>query len=175
MSTPKHQHVIQQRAKLLQQFPIQQEHTLISNDKFFVVCLKSLSDDGSTNYLTNVLVKNFMQMFPPSYSAKAWVYSVEILPDKSLELNGLIRYDGNNKYNITPKSSHIKNIIIKEGTKIKNTRDYIVETLTQYRNKKYVTNMITVMNKYRSVVDNNSRTFVDGPCGDDISKFLSEL
>jgi len=102
-----------------------------------------------------ILVKNFKQMFPSSYSGKAWVYSAFIYEDASVQLDGLIRYDANNKYRITPKSSHIKNVIISEHTKEKNLRKYNVESLTKYQNKTYVTLRDKVIEKYNYVSRNS--------------------
>lgn len=91
-------------------------------DKYFFVTLTANREDGSDDYITDILVKNFKQMFPPSCGAVAYIYSISLSPEKVPILNGLIRYNGKNKHNITVKSTHIKNEIKSMVTNIKNKR-----------------------------------------------------
>lgn len=56
-------------------------------------------------------------------------------------LNGLIRYDSRGPYRISPKSTHIKNMIVSMLTGVKN--------LTKYANKQYQTRVIDVLEKYQ--------------------------
>ncbi len=146
--------------------PKQPDLEINTNDKYFNVILTSKLEDGSTNYVTHILIKNFKQMFPLSYNAKAWIYSISTNEDTSLKLEGLIRYDSNNKHRITPKSSHIKNYIKSEYSQQKNHRPYNVESLTNYSNKRYITVLSKVIATYNYISRDNSSV------GDPISLFI---
>lgn len=129
-----------------------------TNDKYFKITMSTDKNDGSIEYIKESLIKNFKHMFPPSFKAKAWVYSTAIVDDNTVILDGLIRYDANNKYNISTTSAPLKNIIKMEGTKIKNSRHLTVENLTKYHKKQYMTNKDDVINTYNNIAKNNNQT-----------------
>ena len=105
-------------------------------------------------------------MFPPSYSAIANIYNIEITDENSPKLYGLIRYNHKNKHNITRTSTHIKNNIKSEITGIKNARFYSIEVLTKYECKEYKTRRSTIIQKYQYIVQNGSAV------GDVLNTFL---
>lgn len=136
-----------------------------TSDKYFYVVLTAPLEDGTPDYLTDTLIKNFRQMFPPSYSATANVFSITI-KDGLVELTGLIRYDHRNKYNISPKSKHIKNDIKSSSTGIKQSRYYRVDNLTKYIGRKFETDRQVIVDKYSFISKH-------GPLqGDTIDRFL---
>lgn len=151
---------------LIQPVSVTKENLIAGNDKYFDVTLTSSTDDGSKDYVILSLEKNFKQMFPSSYKARAWVYSIEITTDGVPQLNGLIRYDENNKHRITPKSSHIKNVISSEYTGERNSRRCRVESLTQYQNKRYNTKTDRVIERYIYITKDGTAV------GDNLEKFL---
>lgn len=142
-----------------------ENETIATNDKYFEVTLTANETDGEDIYIIDALVKNFRQMFPPSYRANAWVYGIEYT-EGIPQLHGLIRYDEKNKYRITPKSTHIKNIIVSQYTGTKEERMYRVENLTKYEDKKYKTVKSKVEERYRFVTKQGKVT------GDTIDRFL---
>lgn len=136
-----------------------------TRDKYFYVMLMSEREDGANEYISDILIKNFKQMFPPSYKAIANVYKINI--EKSPKLYGLIRYDHKNKYNITRKSSHIKNIIKSQNENIKNTRFYEIDVLTKYEGKLYKTKVSSVVQKYQFITNDNTAV------GDSLDMFIT--
>lgn len=127
---------------------IQQEGLVPSNDKFFFVTLTSHRDDGTNEYITNAILKNFKSMFPDSFPARACCYVIGLDEDNVPYLNGLIRYDCRGRYRISPKSTHIKNMIVSMNTGVRNLRYYDVINLTKYSNKQYQTRISEVKDKY---------------------------
>ncbi|CAH6419985.1 Hypothetical protein HVR_LOCUS1042 [uncultured virus] len=139
---------------------------MLLGDKFFFVLLTAAREDGTDEYIIEILIKNFKQMFPPSYSAKAYIYNINSSPENTPLLYGLIRYNRENKHNITTKSTHIKNEI-KPINGIKNKRYYNVINLTKYESKQYRTSRAAIVEKYNFIVGNN-KTAV----GDTLDEFL---
>lgn len=132
--------------------PIVKEIGYINNDDiYFYVTLTSSLEDGPLEYLIESMIKNFKQMFPPSRSASAYIFSINTNGVTPI-LYGLIRYDRLNfpsGTRISPKSNHIKNNFksVYTGKIIKN-REYNVENLTTYKNKQYLTKTDIIREKY---------------------------
>ena len=129
------------------------------NDKYFFVQLTAAREDGPDDYVIEILIKNFKQMFPPSYNAIAYIYNIFLSEQGSDNqervpvLYGLIRYDHRNKHNITVKSTHIKNEIKSILTGIKNTRYYTVTNLTKYIGKQFKTPRVLIIEKYKFITE----------------------
>ena len=139
---------------------------MLLNDKYFFVELTSERRDGANDYVTQILIKNFKQMFPPSYSALAFIYNVSVSDHchsdaaetsvtKSPILYGMIRFNHRNKHNITVKSTHIKNEI-KSSSGVKSSRYYSVTNLTKYIAKQYVTSRSIIIEKYKFITENDA-------------------
>jgi hypothetical protein len=118
-----------------------------TNDKYYFILLTSHRDDGSNSYIVDELSKNFRSMFPNSFPAIAYCYSIGLTSENIPYLNGLIRYDSKGKYRISPKSSHIKNTICSMTTGTKTLRYYDVQNLTKYANRQYQTRIKDVRDK----------------------------
>lgn len=135
---------------------INKESLIETNDKYFFVTLLSSKEDGPDEYVSDILTKNFKSIFPDSFPVAAYCYSIGRGPENSLCLNGLIRFDHRGRYRISPKSSHIKNIITSSITGIKTPRHFTVQTLTQYINKRYQTRIIDFQARY-TFIENHGR------------------
>lgn len=140
--------------------------TMSTNDKYFDVVLTSSIEDGPSDYVSEILTRNFMHMFPPSYRAKAWAYTIYNAENNIPHLVGIIRYDENNKYRITPKSTHIKNDVVSKYTGKKNRREYMINNMTKYEDKRYKTSRIAVIERYSQI------SKIGRIIGDGMEKFL---
>lgn len=135
-----------------------------TNDKYFAVTLTAHKDDGSKQYIIVSLIENFKKLFPSCFPAKSWIYCIS--KDEIPFLFGMIRYDDIGKYNIGPKTTHIRNVIQNEYTKIKTKRDFQMVPITKYINKKqttkkhYVTEIYNYIEKTGEII------------GDELNKFL---
>jgi hypothetical protein len=133
-----------------QQVAVGHEDIVGSDDKYFIVTLTAIKEDGDEKYITDSLIKNFKQMFPPSYRAVSWAYSISKNNDVPY-LYGMIRYDHNNKYRLTPKSTHIRNRILSQHTGKRNDRDYNVVNITKYNQKHYKTKIRDIVSHYENI------------------------
>jgi hypothetical protein len=127
---------------------LKQDGLIPTNDKIFFVTLTSNREDGTNEYIEDVLLKNFRSMFPDSFPARSCCYVIGLNADHVPYLNGLIRYDCRGRYRISPKSTHIKNMIVSMNTGARNLRYYNVINLTKYSNKRYQTRIHDVKEKY---------------------------
>lgn len=127
-------------------FPSLSNQQLIeSQDKFFWITLTSSSTDGPESYISERLIKNFHQMAPPAYRAKAKAFVVS--PD--LTLYGLIRFDHQASYRISLKSSHLRNDIRSKTTAILHSHPFTIINLTKYQSKHYLTSISDIFDKYQ--------------------------
>ncbi len=122
-----------------------------TNDKYFYVRLFADRDDGPDDHIVVELIKNFSGMFPNSFPAKAFCYSIGSSKDNVPNLYGLIRYDSKGKYRISTKSTHIRNNICSMYTNQRTLRDYDVQTLTKYSDKQYKTLVKDIKEKYDNI------------------------
>ena len=141
-----------QQNKQLHQL-VDEQGLINTNDKYFFVILTSDRTDGSNDYIIDALLKNFTSMFPDSFPAKAACYVVGFTSENIPYLNGLIRYDSRGKYRISPKSTHIRNLISSMTTGERNLRFYDVQNLTKYSNKRYKTKIQDIQEKYRLMMN----------------------
>lgn len=122
-----------------------------TNDKYYFVTLTAEREDGSNEYISEALTKNFRKMFPKSYPARAYCYSIGLTPEGVPFLNGLIRFDDRGKHNISTKSTHITNLITSMNTGARNLRVYNVISITKLANKRQQTQIRDVLEKYRFI------------------------
>jgi hypothetical protein len=125
-----------------------QESLIDTSDKYFFVTLSSEKEDGPDNYVSDILVKNFKSIFPESFPVTAYCYSLGYSANNTVSLNGLIRFDHRGKYRISPKSSHIKNIVISYTTGAKQPRPFNILNLTKYLSKRYRTRCVDIQSRY---------------------------
>lgn len=137
-----------------------------TEDKYYEVTLTATEEDGDSEYIIAALEKNFKQMFPVSYAARAWVYGIERTQKGIPHLHGLIRYRSDNKNRISPKSTHLKNNIVSQYTKEKKGRRFSIENYTTYIDKGYDTRIDKIRERYIYITKEGMVT------GDELDKFI---
>lgn len=104
---------------------------IIPDDQYYKVMITADKDDGSIEYISKELLRNYNKMMPSCAMMKANTYAVTVNGLGVPVLNGLIRYNGLPKpFSMCPSSAIFSNIIKNEKSNKKNKRPKTIQKLT---------------------------------------------